>query len=217
MLTRMHRRMAEGDTITVVAYGDSISEVGRTPGFFGGASSAAFNWAQQLQGLLRSAYPANTMVVKNFGIGGQNSYEGLGRLDALAALEPDVVIIAFGANDAKFHLLDPAATYLAQKTLVENARYMYQVDVLVVISPLDNPRASLMQHVDDTRAAIRAAATETNAPVIDIHRAMLDATEQGVRWAEYHNGAADCHPNDRGHAVWAETAFAALQRELTII
>ena len=214
MLPRLKRRMQAGESLTLVAYGDSICEVGRTPGYFGGATSAEGNWAQQLQGLLRQSLAQNDIKVISFGVGGQNSYEGLGRLDYLPALNADLVMFEFGANDRGFHPLPPEASYLAMKSLAEGARLRYEMDVLILIPGFFNPLTSQHEHVLEIVAAIRQAAIDSQSMLVDIRSVMLQATDSGKYWADYHNGESDCHPNDRGHSLWAQTVAAALLNEL---
>lgn len=212
MLPRSKKMLQTGTPITMVAYGDSICEVGRTPGYFGGADSAELNWAGQLQTLLIAAYPQQFIKVINFGVGGQNSYEGLGRLDYLPALNADLVMFEFGANDCGFHPIPPDASYLAIKSLSEGARVRYDMDVLIIIPGFFNPILSPPAHVLETAEAIRQAAIDTQTLVVDIRSAMLTATDQGQNWADYHNGASDCHPNNRGHALWGQTVSNSIKK-----
>jgi lysophospholipase L1-like esterase len=206
MLERTRARLAAHAPVCLVPYGDSITEVGRTPGYFGGASTEAMNWGHQLGRLLIEALPGADVHVRNFGIGGQNSYEGLGRLDWLPSYEPDLVLVAFGANDSGWHHLPPEATEQALRTLVEGIQVRYGVDVVVMGMGGENPLDYGMAHMNETLAATRAAAEARGVPFVDTRAAVLAATEGGTRWAEFHHGTRDCHPNDAGHAVWARAA-----------
>jgi lysophospholipase L1-like esterase len=211
MLTRTRQRLQDTLPLRVVCFGDSISEVGRSSRWHGGATTPAANWGQQLGLLLRAAYPGSEITVVNAGIGGQNSYEGLGRLDALVALQPDLVLVEFGANDCCYHFLEPAQTRLALATLAQWITERTGADVMLVGSGGDNPRDPFFVHLDDTLAATRAAAADAGVPYIDTRAAVLAATDGGARWTDYHNGPRNCHPNDKGHRLWAETAMTAIQ------
>ncbi len=216
MLARVAARFAANEPVKIVAYGDSISEVGCTPGYFGGASSAEMNWAGQLGRLLSAAYPTAQLVIEHFGRGGQNSYEGYGRVEWLRPYQPDLVLVAFGANDAGYHFLPPEATYAALTGMVEWIQALLGVDVMVLNAGGDNPREPFMAHLDETQAAIRAAAEQRAVPFVDIRKAILGATSTGERWDAYHYGRQDCHPNDLGHAIWAQAVFAVMQHELAV-
>lgn len=213
-LPHVAQLLREKKPLRVVCYGDSISEVGRSPQWHGGASAAEKNWGQQLGALLKAAYPDSTVTVLNYGIGGHNSYEGLGRLDGLLPLKPDLVLIEFGANDCCYHYLLPEETKLAQQTLAQWAHERTGADVMILGVAGDNPLQPFFLHLNETAKAIREAAAAVNVPYVDLRAAVLKATDDGKRWAEFHLAAGNCHPNDAGHRVWAEAVFAAVQGAL---
>jgi lysophospholipase L1-like esterase len=214
MLKRMMAKMKGGEAVRIVCYGDSISEVGRTPNWFGGASRAEMNWGQQLRALLMKRYPDTAFIVEHFGVGGQNAYEGLGRFDWLRPFNPDLVLIEFGANDCGFHFLPPDATALAISSLIHAAQAVHGADVIVMAPGGDNPAQPTFRHYAETFAAMRAVAGDQQAPFADTRGAMLKATENGRLWAEYHNGEKDCHPNDKGMAVWALVVMETIEKHL---
>ena len=115
MLSHTKELIAGKKPIRVVIYGDSISEV--KPGWNGGAKTPEANWGAVLVKKLQAAYPDSAWSVHHFAIGGQNTYEGLGRLDWLEPFKPDLVLVAFGANDCCHHFLIPEETQLALTTL----------------------------------------------------------------------------------------------------
>ena len=213
VLDRTRKIIEDGGTVRMILYGDSISEVGRTPAWFGGASCLANNYGQQLAAMLREGYPQAAFEAINFGVGGQNTYEGLGRIDYLAPLKPDLVLLEFGANDAGFHFLIPEETQLALKTLVEWIQWRHSCDVVVVGMGGNNPLAATPA-CDPTIAVQRRVAEELHVPFAHLRTALLAATDNGRRWADFHMDADNCHPNDRGHRVWAEAMFAVIQQNL---
>ncbi len=209
-LVKVGKCLASRKEVKIVMYGDSISEVGRTPNWFGGASSAEKNWGQRLGGMLRAKYPLCKFSVSNFGIGGQNAYEGLGRMDWLGQFKPDLVIIEFGTNDCAFHLLPPEVTGFAVGQMIDAIRAIHKADVMVVLPTGENPKCSGFMHLDETRCEIRKAADARDVQCVDILGNILKATDGGARWAEFHGGEKDCHPNDKGHEVWATAVFDAI-------
>lgn len=208
-LPRTRRLIAEGGAVRVVVYGDSISEV--KPGWNGGASKPAANWGAHLVQRMQEAWPACAFSGQAWGIGGQNTYEGLGRIDGLASLQPDLVLVAFGANDCCYHYLLPEETGLALTTLAMEIPRRFGADVVVVGTGGDNPLKPFFRHLDATIDAQRAAAAAAGVSFVDMRAAVLRATNDGRRWAAFHAGEANCHPSDAGHVVWAEAAFAAIK------
>jgi lysophospholipase L1-like esterase len=152
--------------------------------------------------------------VHHFAIGGQNSYERLGRLDGLEAFKPDLVVVAFGANDCCHHFLIPEETRLALSTLATEVHKRYGADVVLAGSGGDNPLQPSFRHLDETLAAQRQAAADAAVPYVDMRAAVLAATEKGQRWAEFHLLVDNCHPNDAGHQIWAQAAFKVIQESL---
>lgn len=204
--------IAEKKPVRVVLYGDSISEVKK--GWNGGAKTPEANWGAVLVEKLGEAYPDSAFSIHHFAIGGQNSYEGLGRLDWLEPFKPDLVLVAFGANDCAYHFLQPEETKLALTTLARGIRQRFGADVILVNTGGDNPLKPFFRHLDETLAAQREAASEAKVPFVDMRAAILAATENGTRWAEFHINAENCHPTDKGHEVWAATALRVIQASL---
>ena len=209
-LVRSRQLLASGQPLKIVCYGDSICEVGRSPEWHGGATTPEGNWGQVLGRLLTARFPGSPVTALNFGIGGQNSYEGLGRLDGLRGVDADLVLVAFGANDCVYHHLHPEETQLALTTLARDARACCGCDVVLLGTAGDNPIAPRFQHLDATIAATRQAARDAGVNFIDMRRPVLVATGNGQKWVEFFQNENDCHPIDSGHALWAQIAFEAL-------
>lgn len=207
-LSRAAAKFASGGELRIVLWGDSISEVGRSPRWHGGASKPENNWGSVLAARLRERYPGVTITLIHAGIGGQNSYEGLGRLDALWPLNPDLVFVEFGTNDTCHHRLLPEETRQALTELCK--RISEKADVILVGTAGNHPDDKTFHHVDETVAASRQAAADAKVSFIDMQAVMLRVTENYKEWKAFHLNAANCHPNDAGHVVWAEAAMKAL-------
>ena len=211
-LPRTARLVSEKNPVRVVVYGDSISEV--KPRWNGGATTPEANWAAVLVRLLSAKHPGAEFTLRHFAIGGQNTYEGLGRIDGLDRLAPDLVLVAFGANDCCHHFLEPRETGQALAELVTEIRKRVRADVVVVGTAGDNPRQPFFRHLDETLAAQRKAAEEADAVFVDVRTPILEATRGGEGWADFHLGVGNCHPNDAGHAVWARAVAAAVHSSI---
>ncbi|MEI6519200.1 MAG: SGNH/GDSL hydrolase family protein [bacterium] len=212
LLPHIQQLIADKKPIKVVIYGDSISEVKK--GWNGGAKTAEDNWGSVLVKRLGTAYPDSAFTVSFFAIGGQNSYEGLGRLDYLEPFKPDLVLIAFGANDCCYHYLVPEETQLALTTMASEIRKRYNADAVIVGTGGDNPLKPFFKHLDETLAAQKTAAIDAKVPFVDIRSAIMTATDGGKNWADYHFNTDNCHPTNKGHIIWAETTFNQILNNL---
>lgn len=190
--------------LRIAFLGDSISEVGRSPKWHGGASQPSANWGPVAIEALRSE-TATPLLFRHFGIGGQNTYEGLGRLDALEDFQPELVVVAFGANDCCHHFLVPDETRFALCCIVEQVRERFGASSVIVGTGGDNPHRPFFRHLEETLESQQQAARESGVPFVDIRTAILNATDGGRQWGKYHLADDNCHPNDHGHRVWAET------------
>lgn len=203
-LARIAAKLRDGKPITVVLWGDSISEVGRSARWHGGASAPDKNFGAVLVNMLRARFPKSQFKLIHGGIGGQNTYEGLGRLDALFAHAPDLVIVEFGTNDTAHHYLLPEETGQAMEEMLRKIKAVADV---VCVGTGGNAPGQKFLHVQETIEATRAAAAKQSVIFVDIRRVMMEATGQGANWGEFHVNAGNCHPNDRGHVVWAKAIF----------
>ncbi len=211
-LPRTRQLIADKKPVRVVIYGDSISEV--KPGWNGGAKTPEANWGAVLVKKLAESYPDSAWSVRHFAIGGQNTYEGLGRLDYLEPFKPDLVLVAFGANDCCHHWLLPEETQLALTTLLTEIPKRYGADAVAVGTGGDNRLKPFFKHLAETLKAQQEAAADAGVPFVDMRAAILAATENGKTWAEFHFNEENCHPTNKGHEIWAEEAFAVVREAL---
>lgn len=186
---------------TVVAFGDSIT-----------ASGAWFSVANK-------AFGISTI---NMGVGGENSQNGLSRLNQVLAKKPDVATVSFGMNDsakdmAKYVELSKYKENMAKiiETLLENGTKV----ILVIASPIvdsqyytrhkkevfeeyGGPNAFYTQYVQ----AGRELAKEYNLVLMDMYQVFMDTGN----YASY--SADGVHPNTNGYKLYAEEFRKALIR-----
>ncbi len=84
------RAPKEAGSLRIVAVGDS-----NTLGWDGPGGP---NWPAYLEELLTAREPGCAVV--NAGVWGYSSFQGVRRLEQALALQPDLVLVSFGANDA---------------------------------------------------------------------------------------------------------------------
>lgn len=214
-LEKTRNKIRSGAAINVVAFGDSISTVNDkgTP-YAGGASAPEGNWHRRLGVLLKEAFPDARFNMFNFGRGGHNTYEGLGRIEWLADHQPDLVLCAFGSNDAlNWHPLPSSATERALTHMIDWIRARYHAEVFLVLPGGAPPQDRQSKRVATISAVIRRVAIRMNVPFAEVRPEILRATKDGKDWPVFHDGWG-VHPNDQGHAVWARTVFESLRKFL---
>ena len=92
------------DALRVVCLGDSWT--------FGASVDQDASYPAQVEKLLATQYPGKKLEVKNLGIIGHSSFQGVKLLPTAMALEPDVLVIAYAMNErhwAGYKSSDPIA------------------------------------------------------------------------------------------------------------
>ncbi len=167
---------------TIVAFGDSlIAGVG--------ASTGADFVSRVSQKIERP--------IVNAGVPGDTTAQALERLDALLQLQPDVVLVLIGGNDA-----------IARVPLDQTIANLRQI----IIRLQDHGAAVLLLGIrggivgDPYRRAFAALARE-------LHAAYAPNVLDGV-WGNNYLMADEIHPNDRGYGVMAERITPVVQELL---
>lgn len=113
-------------SIVITAFGDSVTE--------GYGLPYENSYTAQLEALLRTdGFPRAT--VYNKGTSGDTSYDGLSRVDEVIAQKPDIVIVAFGANDGLRHL----PTGNLRNNLLLIVTQLQSNDIVVVLAGIKPP------------------------------------------------------------------------------
>jgi lysophospholipase L1-like esterase len=194
--------------VKLVMLGDSISEGYNASGFvkvkpyqpaYGGLLAAG----------LESRYRSKA-TLKNLAVAGQNSAWGVGRAAAVAAEEPDLVVVAFGMNDAG----SPPDQFAANiRRIVDDVRAKRaEAEFILVATMLGNPEWT------GARPAAYPKFRDELAKLCGAGVAMADVT---AVWEEMlkHKKFADLtgngvnHPNDFGHRLYAQVLLGLLTEE----
>ncbi|MGD8237894.1 MAG: GDSL-type esterase/lipase family protein [Armatimonadota bacterium] len=193
--------MAGSDRNTViVAFGDSVTQ--GTPHV---AAEQSFV-ARLQEALNRKPGPrGERVVVVNAGVGGENSAEGLARIETdVVDREPTLVLIEFGLNDVRYEPEKAVSLQDFRANLGEMVRRIRDADahsVLMTPNPIINAHHPYSQATDfydrwggcDQRLAdyadvVREAADAEAVPLCDVRRAFIDRAMA----AQFH-GATDDH------------------------
>jgi lysophospholipase L1-like esterase len=183
-----------------VAVGDSIT-LGTLSD---GNGTAAQPYPAVLQSLLAPAHPG--FVVKNRGVGGETTSEGLDRLaGVLAADRPGFVLIMEGTNDATFHE-SPDDIVQNLRAMVQLAKAHFSIPILGTIVPNHRSTASdARARISQVNAMLPALAAQEGVRLVNTFAPM---TDRGLF------GADALHPTPEGYqvlgAAWHPAVSAAI-------
>lgn len=184
--------LGAGEQLRIVAFGDSISA--------GFAVRRGFDhfWME----MLRKKYPRADLAIKNEGVCGATSFDGLARLDwSVIAHSPDLVTVNFGINDMYSGIrLGEFKSNLIEITekILEGSKS----EILLMSSePLLTPRfdrivLSYYQTLEDV-------AEEMGVGFVDVYGAWMRKVTEGVPLDSLILAGLD-HPNESGYRIIAE-------------
>ena len=205
-LPRLMRRLHARERITLVVTGDSISEGYDASGFHDLAPFAPAYPQLVAAGLERCS--AATVRLHNLATAGWTVADGLWDTERIVAPRPDLVIVAYGMNDACYATGDEFAANVSQ--LMARVRTdLTEVEFLLVSPMLPTPGCSWVQHErfpEYQQALHRLVADGVGLADLTAVWAWLHARKDP--YALSGNGLN--HPNDFGHRIYADIILAAL-------
>lgn len=192
--TRAAQTLAEGGTLRVVGFGDSITGVYYHTG-------GVRAWPEMLGIALGRLYPDATVVAINAGVSGNTTAAGLARMDAdVIAHDPDLVVVMFGMNDVARATPEEFRANLT--TIVTRCREIGAEVVLCTPNSIYEGGRS-MEGLAAFAQIVREVGAELGAPVADCYAAYEGLRAVSARaWRLLMSETI--HPNLRGHKVFAE-------------
>ncbi len=194
------------EVLDIVAFGDSIT---RGVGDFISSDSTVTELQRDVSG--EAGYPLRVetilnISVSNSGVPGEVIVEqGVKRFaSTIPSLNPDVVIISEGANDAIF-LESSTAVFRSMQTMVNIAYAVGAQPVLATVTPSCCDRAGRNQFVDSYNREFRSLAAANGLPIADIN--VCGGTNCVLL-----NRPEGLHPNIEGYDIMGETIIATLLR-----
>ena len=195
LLPATRARLAAGKPLTIVAFGDSITN--------GGEASAPGliywrRWADDLQ----ARHPGSRISAINAATGGDNTTRGLERLqEKVISQRPDLVLLAFGMNDHNRRGV-PVPDYERQlRELIRRIRTGTSAEIIVLSTFPPNPRwKHSSQRMAEYAAATGRAAADTGCAYADVFtnwQALATRKRPEDLLANDIN-----HPNDFGHWIY---------------
>jgi acyl-CoA thioesterase-1 len=206
VLARTAQRLRAGKPLKLVAFGDSITAGGE-------ASSAELQYPSRYAQLLRDRYPQCKVTLENTATGGDNTIQGLARLDEkVLSRHPDLVLIGFGMNDHNLPGVGgvPVADFKENlKRMVNLIREKTRADVILLSTFPPHPDWHFGSHQMERYAhATEEAAKESAAAYADVFGTFQIVLARKDPSSLLGNNIN--HPNDFGHWLYLE-ALDALQ------
>ncbi len=205
-LSRTLNRLAASQPLTLCVTGDSISE-GYNASSVTGAPPYQPPYADLVAAGLEQVYRSR-VTLQNFAISGWTADHGVADLSRVAEAKPDLVIVAFGMNDAGYA---DAPDYGANiDAIMKGVRASAPDAEFVLVAPmLPNPRWDypVMERFAAYRGALArlcgagAALADVTALWSDllVRKSVHDLSGNGIN-----------HPNDFGHRLYAQVILGLL-------
>ncbi|MFZ4779797.1 MAG: GDSL-type esterase/lipase family protein [Terrimicrobiaceae bacterium] len=206
-LGRFFEKAKSQKPVTVAFLGGSITEGA-------GATNPAKSWRGLTSQWLRKQYPVAQWTFLNAAIGGTGSDLGVYRVrqEILDRAAPDLVFVEFAVNDQWGSDRSKIAAQMegiVRQIRTANPRanvvFVYTISRQILDGYLQgNPRLSTAVH--------KEVAAHYKLPEIDLQAGILDSVKKGEHvWEDYWMDTA--HPNDRGHARYAEQVTGFLEAQ----
>lgn len=198
-VARLRALLTADRPLTWVTAGDSIAQGARW-------TEGHRDYAQLLEERVRFELGRSGDIFCRTAVSGWRVSDVFDTLDTLDRLQPDIVSIGVGVNDATLGPANHAAfCHTYQKVLTHltsrDTLVIVQVPNTVLADAEPVLRESLPTYVD----SIREIARRSNALVVDHFQVWSDAIHSAdTEWM-----ADSLHPNARGHRVLARTLFEA--------
>jgi acyl-CoA thioesterase I len=200
------RRLRAAEPVRVALTGDSISEGYNASGFMRVPPYQAAYGALVAAGL-EQAY-GSPIELHNFAVAGWTSDHGLADVERVASVNPQLVIVAYGMNDASYAA--PAELAGNVSALIAQVRRTSPDTEFVIVSPmLPNPEAD--PRVMPRFPAYRDALARLSGRGVILADVTTLWTQLLARKAYYDvTGNGLNHPNDFGHRLYAQVILAQL-------
>jgi lysophospholipase L1-like esterase len=204
-LARTIRRLAQGDPLTLVVLGDSISE---------GANASGFTQAPPYQpsypGLLVQLMERSSSAridLHNYSKGCTQSAWGKEQSTRIIAAKPDLLIVGFGMNDAT-NGVEPAAFQRNIQDLLAAVRTaLPECECIVISGMTPNPAwhpfyPKVRQDMHERLRGLAGA----GVAFCDVYSIWTELVRRKGFFSLTGNGAN--HPNDFGHRLYADCLYS---------
>ncbi len=195
LLKKTRAKLAGGEAVKIVAYGDSITAGGDAT-----RPELIFwnRWADEMKG----KYPKARITIQNGATGGDSTVQGLARLQAKVLAErPDLVLIGFGMNDHNKSGVAVPQFETNLKEIIGRIRGETGAEVVLFSTFPPNPKWKYgSHHMEDYAAATDRVAKEAGCAYADVFGNWQNLAAR--KKPEDLLGNNINHPNDFGHWIY---------------
>lgn len=212
LLPNTEERIGHGQRLNLVIIGDSISAGCNASGSrFVRAKPNLPPYPERVAEGLK-VFGASSVVLTNLSVGGTSSAWGVTKIAGVVHAAPDLLVIAFGMNDAFYGVSASPTEYAAHiRTIVEETRKSLPNCEFILIAPMiGNPEWRMLNQERfpefrnellklEGKGVAVADVTSVWAALMQ-RKSFYDLTGNGLN-----------HPNDFGHYIYASVVLATLQ------
>ncbi|MEI7590113.1 MAG: GDSL-type esterase/lipase family protein [Deltaproteobacteria bacterium] len=190
--TRTIKKLTNGDNVTIVALGDSL-----TAGWMTHKGYVDF-----LQEKLAQSYPQAKITFVKAGLPGDTAQNGRNRLRTEGLdYNPDCVLIQFALNDA-FCGYSPTQFRASISIMIEDIKFDSDADIILLTSSYLGENAE-NNFVEEFYQQLEGLAISYNIPIAKTHTHWQNKIKDGIAFESLllHDGV---HPTISGYALMAE-------------
>jgi lysophospholipase L1-like esterase len=232
-------KLANGEVLKVVFYGDSIT-VGANSSEYVNIAPKAESYTNMVGSYISARYPSAQITFKNTAVGGTDSNWGAGRSSGNSAIDtiqstedsdhfkvrvlnenPDLLFIAFGMNDqaqSPYDTVDYGTTqsdgsyYDNIRSMIERARAQNpDVEIMLISSMIANPETLFYNKDYEAyqNALLKLSSEFENVGVATVYNTVTSLYANGKRFQDCTGNNVN-HPNDFMTRVYAQTVLYSL-------
>ena len=204
-MPRLMKKLTAGEPITYCLLGDSIS-AGLNASETGGADPKMPPYGTLVAGALEEGF-GSKVTYTNFSVGGMAAPWGLDQAPAVAKESPDLVLLAFGMNDASGKR-SPAEFRDYTQKMIDTIRAIHPNTTFVLVASMEG-NADWVHATPEFYAQYRDVLATITGPEVVL--ADVTSVWQGLmrrkRFVDLTGNGVN-HPNDFTHRVYAQVVLA---------
>jgi len=201
----------DGQTLRLAVLGDSISTGANASGRYGVAPFQP-GYVELFAGRIRrDVGKRGAVVVENFSVGGKDAAWGVTQVENVKAFQPDLLILAFGMNDASAGIEAYRFADCLKRILDEMALASPKMEAALISGMSPNEAwhlANSSLREEQHNALKNLARDREGVAFVDVRSVWDEVVRRKGFWSVTGNGVN--HPNDFGHRIYEACLAQAL-------